>query len=163
MLNFCGLFFLSLFIILYTFINPFHNWDLKEVGWNTLKRINCCLCRPSNCRCDVLQWTSFLSLLIKLYISKNPFHNRALKDVSWNTLWRGLTALHAGLQTVAAMFSQHSTKAKENSPMNACMCSTNNKNEEPVLFICRLWIRKEEVWTMVGREFDRKKNCYASF
>ena len=21
--------------------------------------------------------------------------------------------------------------------MNACMCSTNNKNEEPVLFICR--------------------------
>ena len=45
------------------------------------------------------------------------------------TLCRGLTALHAGLQTVAAMFSQHSTEAKQNSPMDACMCSTHNKNE----------------------------------
>ena len=30
--------------------------------------------------------------------------------------------------------------------MNACMCCTNNKNKEQVLFICQLWIRKEEVW-----------------
>ena len=30
--------------------------------------------------------------------------------------------------------------------MNACMCYTNNKNKEQVLFICPLWIRKEEVW-----------------
>ena len=62
------------------------------------------------------------------------------------TLWRGFMALHAGLQTVTAMFSQHSTKAKQNSPMSACTCSTNNKNEEQVLFICWLWIRKGEVW-----------------
>ena len=54
------------------------------------------------------------------------------------TLCRGLTALHAGLQTVAGMFSQHSTEAKQNSHMDACMCSTHNKNEEKVLFICRL-------------------------
>ena len=61
-------------------------------------------------------------------------------------LWRGLTVLHAGLQSVAAMFSQHSTKAKQNFPMNACMCSTNNKNKEQTLFFfCQLWIRKE-VW-----------------
>ena len=61
-------------------------------------------------------------------------------------LWRGLTVLHAGLQSVAAMFSQHSTKAKQNFPMNACMCSTNNKNKEQIyIFFCQLWIRKE-VW-----------------
>ena len=43
------------------------------------------------------------------------------------TPWRGLTALHAGPQTVAAMFSQHSTDAMQNSAVNASMCLTNNK------------------------------------
>ena len=62
------------------------------------------------------------------------------------TLWRGLTAFHAGIQIVAAMFSQHSTEAKQNSLMDACMCSTHHKNEEQVLFIFWLWIRKEGVW-----------------
>ena len=62
------------------------------------------------------------------------------------TLWRSLTAFHASIQIVAAMFSQHSTEAKQNSPMDACTCSTHHKNEEQELFICRLQIRKEEVW-----------------
>ena len=35
------------------------------------------------------------------------------------TPWRGLTALHAGPQTVAAMFSQHSPEATQNSAVNA--------------------------------------------
>ena len=43
------------------------------------------------------------------------------------TVWRGLIALQAGLQTIAAMFSQHSTAGKQNSTVNACMCSTSNK------------------------------------
>ena len=34
------------------------------------------------------------------------------------TLWRGFSALHAGHQTLAAMFSQHSSEAKQNSPVN---------------------------------------------
>ena len=54
------------------------------------------------------------------------------------TVWRGLIALQAGLQTIAAMFSQHSTAGKQNSTVNACMCSTSNKKEEQVLFICWL-------------------------
>ena len=34
------------------------------------------------------------------------------------------------------MFSKNSSEAKQNSPVNACMCSTNDKNEEPLVFIC---------------------------
>ena len=51
------------------------------------------------------------------------------------TLLRGLIALHVGLQTVAAMFSQHCTEAKQKSLVNACMRSINNKNDKQVLFI----------------------------
>ena len=53
------------------------------------------------------------------------------------TVWRGLIALQAGLQTIAVMFSQHSTAGKQTSTVNACMCSTNKK-EEQVLFFCWL-------------------------
>ena len=34
------------------------------------------------------------------------------------TLWRGFSALHAGHQTLTAMFSQHSSEAKQISPVN---------------------------------------------
>ena len=34
------------------------------------------------------------------------------------------------------MFSKNSSEAKQNSPVNARMCSTNDKNEEPLVFIC---------------------------
>ena len=46
------------------------------------------------------------------------------------TPWRGLTALHAGPQSVAAIVSQHSTEATQNSTMNASMCLTNNKKRK---------------------------------
>ena len=64
-------------------------------------------------------WTCFLSLLIILYIFINPFNNGYLKDVSWNhTMKRFFSALHAGHQTLTAMFSQHSSEAKQISPVN---------------------------------------------
>ena len=56
-----------------------------------------------------------------------------MTETSWRpvgtTPRRGSTAFHAGLQTVAAMFSQNSPETKQNSPVNACMCSTNNKKK----------------------------------
>ena len=57
-----------------------------------------------------------------------------MTETSWRpvgtTPRRGSTAFHAGLQTVAAMFSQNSPETKQNSPVNACMCSTNNKKKK---------------------------------
>ena len=51
------------------------------------------------------------------------------------TVWRGLIALQAGLQTVAAMFSQHSTAGKQNSTVNACVFNQQQKRRASIVYL----------------------------
>ena len=91
-------------------------------------------------------WTCFLSLIIIQNTFLNPFNNGDLKEFSWNHTMKRFNCFprrHSNC-SCNVFTTQHWSQAELS---HGCLyVFTHHKNEEQVLFICWLWIRKEGVW-----------------